>query len=305
MLDERTLLFMLSVVPALMALVAAGMRHGHAEMATGLGSWALSLACFSFASLVVAIWPVSSVDARIVLSNAGFAPAVTLYGFALLKFFGRPLRAWPWLVGALALYVVSVALSQAPWQSSWRIAIFSVYWLTMVALAGSALLRSGEWRQGVGGAVLLAALLLMAVAISVRLLLALGGSERVLLLAGGMSGFMALFLAATVVGLVLGTLGLVLLASERVRRRLEYLARHDALTGLLTRGGFTALSTQALASARRQGAPVGFLVVDIDHFKAINDGFGHQAGDEVLAAVARCLQATSREADLVSRFGGE
>lgn len=305
MLDERTLLFMLAVIPALMALVAAGLRFGQRELVEGLGSWAASLACFSFASLVVAVWPTTAVDSRIVLSNAGFAPAVTLFGYALLRFFGRRTPAWPWLLAGLLLFAVSVALSQAPWQAAWRVAIFSLYWLAMIVMAGLALRRSGELREGLGGKVLLSALGVLAAAVGTRLLLALDGSERVLLLAGGLSGFMSLFLACVVVGLVLGTLALVLLASERVRRRLEHLARHDALTGLLTRNGFAALAAQALAAARREGAPVGFLVADIDHFKAINDGFGHQAGDAVLATVAQALRAASREIDLASRFGGE
>lgn len=305
MLDERTLLFMLSVVPALMALVAAGLRTGQGDLVAGLGSWAAGLACFSFASLVVAVWPMTAIDARIVLSNAGFAPAVTLFGYGLLKFFGRSLRPWWWAVAGMALYMTTVALSQQPWQASWRIAIFSLYWLTMIALAGRALWRSGECRTCLGGVVLMAALLVMAVALSARLMLAITSVQQVLLLAGGVSGFMALFLATTVVGLVLGTLGLVLLASDRMRRRLEHLARHDSLTGLLTRNGFAALAAQSLATARRERTPVGFLLADIDHFKAINDGYGHQAGDAVLAAVAHALRDASREIDLVSRFGGE
>jgi diguanylate cyclase (GGDEF)-like protein len=79
----------------------------------------------------------------------------------------------------------------------------------------------------------------------------------------------------------------------------------DPLTGLYNRRGFEA-RIEALSS--RQGGAPGqqtWIMIDIDHFKAVNDTFGHEAGDEVLKAVAISLQSTLREGDILSRFGGE
>ena len=82
-------------------------------------------------------------------------------------------------------------------------------------------------------------------------------------------------------------------------------ARRDALTGLLNRGAILEVLTGQLALARRTGQPVGVILVDIDFFKRVNDGHGHQAGDAVLTEVARRLQQQTRNGDSLGRYGGE
>jgi diguanylate cyclase (GGDEF)-like protein len=91
------------------------------------------------------------------------------------------------------------------------------------------------------------------------------------------------------------------------KRRLAEAATHDGLTGLLNR---TALEEQAQSlweDARRAGAPVSVMLIDIDHFKAYNDRYGHQAGDRCLQEVARAIRGAARRRplDLVARYGGE
>ncbi len=86
---------------------------------------------------------------------------------------------------------------------------------------------------------------------------------------------------------------------------LAHQATHDALTGILNRRAILEQLARELARALRQGVSLSIGMCDIDHFKEINDRFGHQAGDDVLAAFARCLQANLREYDYVGRYGGE
>nr|WP_286180790.1 diguanylate cyclase [Leptothrix sp. C29] len=96
-------------------------------------------------------------------------------------------------------------------------------------------------------------------------------------------------------------------AAEQVRHdgeRLRRLAETDALTGLLNRRGLQQAAGPALARARPGHATALFLL-DLDGFKPVNDRFGHQAGDQVLAEVARRLQAQVRQSDLVARIGGD
>lgn len=85
----------------------------------------------------------------------------------------------------------------------------------------------------------------------------------------------------------------------------ERLAHTDRLTGLMNRRGFEAALRRDVARARRQGAPVSFLLVDVDHFKRVNDTKGHAAGDLVLRQVGRCLVSVVRTSDAVGRWGGE
>ncbi len=90
-------------------------------------------------------------------------------------------------------------------------------------------------------------------------------------------------------------------AREQLRRQ----ARHDSLTGLLNRGAGEEELERELHRAARVGPPFGVLMLDLDHFKAINDGRGHEAGDRVLRAVAQTLEGFTRAQDLVIRWGGE
>jgi diguanylate cyclase (GGDEF)-like protein len=93
--------------------------------------------------------------------------------------------------------------------------------------------------------------------------------------------------------------------NERLLERLASEARVDGLTGLLNRRGFGEAAKAELARARRSGATTGIVSFDIDHFKAINDEFGHDAGDRVLARLGQVFREQARQGDLVGRMGGE
>ncbi len=88
-------------------------------------------------------------------------------------------------------------------------------------------------------------------------------------------------------------------------RQLELAASTDGKTGLLNAHTWSARAEHELRRATRHRAPHAVLVLDLDHFKTVNDRHGHLAGDQVLAAVAKALRAEVRDRDLVGRFGGE
>jgi diguanylate cyclase (GGDEF)-like protein len=90
-------------------------------------------------------------------------------------------------------------------------------------------------------------------------------------------------------------------ASEEISR----LARTDELTGLHNRRSFNELFVLALSSARRHGQPLSLISIDLDHFKAVNDTYGHSVGDLVLKDFSALLQAMVREEDVAVRWGGE
>jgi diguanylate cyclase (GGDEF)-like protein len=93
---------------------------------------------------------------------------------------------------------------------------------------------------------------------------------------------------------------------EAVERELTRLARTDSLTGLANVRAFEELAAGALRSAERYAQPFVVVAIDLDHFKSINDRFGHAAGDEVLVELGRMLAATTRRnVDVVARLGGE
>ena len=91
------------------------------------------------------------------------------------------------------------------------------------------------------------------------------------------------------------------------RRRLAEVAAHDGLTGLLNRAALEEQARGLWQHARLNGVPVSVLLIDIDHFKAYNDHYGHQAGDRCLREVARAIAGAARRRplDVVARYGGE
>ncbi|RQO78827.1 diguanylate cyclase [Acidovorax sp. FJL06] len=101
------------------------------------------------------------------------------------------------------------------------------------------------------------------------------------------------------------TVRLRTLELEAANRALDLQARTDALTGLLNRRGFETQMAFALALARRSTRPLSLIAVDVDHFKRVNDTYGHEAGDEVLRRLARTLEMRLRGSDVIARLGGE
>jgi diguanylate cyclase (GGDEF)-like protein len=86
---------------------------------------------------------------------------------------------------------------------------------------------------------------------------------------------------------------------------LEQLAGVDAMTGVNNRRNFFVLAENEWSRFKRYGRPLAFLMIDIDHFKSVNDTYGHDVGDEVLKSVAHTLQNHKRTSDIVGRLGGE
>lgn len=94
-------------------------------------------------------------------------------------------------------------------------------------------------------------------------------------------------------------------ALEEANRELQRLATHDGLTGVLNRRRFDAIAAEHFSLFQRSAIPFTVLLVDADHFKSVNDTYGHQAGDRVLQALAGLLMTNIRTCDILARYGGE
>jgi diguanylate cyclase (GGDEF)-like protein/PAS domain S-box-containing protein len=108
-------------------------------------------------------------------------------------------------------------------------------------------------------------------------------------------------------GRIIGTFGISrdVTAQVKAENALAYQVLHDPVTGLANRAALMDRLSQALAALERKPGRLAVLFVDLDHFKAINDSFGHDAGDQVLAEVGHRLSRLSRNADTVARLGGD
>ncbi|AIQ48968.1 hypothetical protein R70723_25985 [Paenibacillus sp. FSL R7-0273] len=103
----------------------------------------------------------------------------------------------------------------------------------------------------------------------------------------------------------LGTAGYMLLTREHTYAELERVATYDELTGLLNRRAFVLRARPMIAAAAKGNQPFSFLLLDVDHFKHINDSFGHDTGDKVLWDFSRKIEEQLSSGDLFGRFGGE
>ncbi len=92
---------------------------------------------------------------------------------------------------------------------------------------------------------------------------------------------------------------------EAANRELDRQSRSDHLTGVLNRRGFEAQLKIALSSARRRNSPISLIMVDLDHFKQVNDTHGHDVGDQVIRHLADTMRQRVRDSDIVARMGGE
>jgi len=108
-------------------------------------------------------------------------------------------------------------------------------------------------------------------------------------------------------GKIIGTMGISHNITDRKQAelRIRYMALHDALTGLPNRILLEDRIAQAIALARRNQKSVAVLMLDLDRFKNVNDSFGHYAGDRLLEAVSKRLQASLRDSDILARLGGD
>ncbi|MGE5516175.1 MAG: diguanylate cyclase [Bacteroidota bacterium] len=101
------------------------------------------------------------------------------------------------------------------------------------------------------------------------------------------------------------TLGMTLMTGERLQGDLDRLASRDPLTGALNRRAFALVAEKEVAHARRSGRPLAVLMMDLDHFKRINDDLGHAAGDDILCRFVAVAGRILRGEDVFCRFGGE
>lgn len=115
--------------------------------------------------------------------------------------------------------------------------------------------------------------------------------------------WVSLTVAMTLTAIIVGTLRD---RNERLRDVLETQALADALTGLANRRSFDAALARSVAWAQRTGEPIALLTLDVDHFKKINDTWGHSVGDQALQLVAGALETVARgDGDVVARLGGD
>lgn len=266
--------------------------------------WTASLWLLSVSLTLVAVRPYLPPVSGILASNVAVALSGVLMLYGVARHLGHRLPPWQPVVLCLSyLGAITFFLLVHP-SLVIRLHVFSVFavllngWMTWLLLrqAPPAQRTSCRLAAAVFGAQTLLYL--------IRLFLPVAPDAGDDIMRAGSPVF-----ATYLIGLILELarcFALVLLLVERMLVDLQRLARTDVLTGLLNRGAVLADGANLLSSVRRAPRPLALLLLDVDHFKQINDRWGHLAGDAVLRRIADVLAGCVADREhLLGRYGGE
>ncbi|RZJ11730.1 MAG: GGDEF domain-containing protein [Rubrivivax sp.] len=299
--ELRTISGVTGVMGCLMALVMFFQRRSYPPSIHGMGHWAAaplvgfgSALLFTLRGLVPELLSVG-------LANAAMFASAALFLGGTKRFFEQPLspraQTLLWSTG------LGVLLFMRFFTGAYSIRV-----MVMGALLGSMGFWHAYviWRQPVQGFATrftTVVLLLTASIIAARTVTApfLPPQDGLFTPAP----MQVVYLLGIAFGTLLTSIGTVLMASEHLRQELERLVTRDSLTGALTRRALFTNGEAELARASRQGRPLAVLMLDLDHFKQINDKHGHLVGDRVLVDFVTRAHAVLRRPSVLGRYGGE
>ena len=297
--DIPTLLLMVIMV----SLVMAGtlLALGGARRRDGLPLWAGALllnalghVLFMLSGRVAEVLPGVVGNALLSVALAGLTAAVQ-------NFHGRVPRWWRLLVvPALSTVLMAVFLEYLPV----RVLLANLLLVAQMAWMLRCLHRQGAGTPGRGAGVLGAGLVLMAAVLLLRSASA-PLFVRPDVYRAWIDVVQMLTFTTSCIGVLVTSMGFLFMGKERADQLNHRLAAQDALTGVANRRCVLAALERDLARCQRLGEPLALVMIDLDHFKQVNDRFGHPAGDAVLCSVADTLVQRVRAQDLVGRYGGE
>ena len=296
-------------VPTMLAMIIASSLMMAASMAVvgwgrrrdGLGRWAAALLVNAIGHLLIMLRGLIPDVLSIVVGNLMLSSVFVGMIAAVYQFQGRPVR-WALLLAPplLVLVFVSVFIDNFPARVSFVGLVIGLQavWALLAALSHRhATVGRGQW-------LLVAGLLLEAVVLGVRALVAISThSEATNILQS--SALQTLTFLATFSVVLVSSVGFVFMSRDRADENNRVLAALDPLTGVANRRSLIAALDRDVARAQRMREPMALMMVDIDHFKDVNDRYGHPAGDRVLCSVVNVLRQRVRAQDLVGRYGGE
>ncbi len=298
MIDVATLLALLALADGLLAAALAATATGPGS--DGMPAWILALAAraLAFALLAAGVQPAGG---ALAVSAGLLALSLTLQGHALLAFAGRGLPAWVH-TGAIAAVVAPFALLQG---EPGRLVVFGgLVFGTLAALLALLAPQVQRTRAAAPRRLLCACFAVAALAFVVRALASLFAADPLLAFRAPQAPQSATLLAAAAADLLAS---FAFLAMHKARGDAEALrlATMDPLTGTYNRRTFQEIAARELSRARRFGQPLSIILLDVDHFGAVNEAHGPEAADALLQRVADVVRSALRREDMVARFGGE
>lgn len=301
MLQLRTISGVTGVMGCLMALVMFFQRRSYPPSIHGLGHWAAApLVAFASAMLFTLRGKLPDLLSLGVANALMFAGAV-LFVAGSYRFFERPLsRRATGLLWLAGLGIVGfMRFFDGPYG-------YRVLFMGVLLGGVGGWHAHFIWNRPVHS--FATRFTIVALLVSSTIILARAVTAPFMAPQEGLftpSPIQVVYLLGLAFGTLLTSIGTVLMASEHLRQELERLITHDSLTGALTRRALFTTGEAELARARRKSSPLSVLMLDLDHFKQINDEHGHLVGDRVLADFVERAHAVLRRPAVLGRYGGE
>ena len=300
MVDLKTLLLVVATVDVAVALVlAAGSGR---RLRFGIAPWLGSLftRALAIAILVARLEPQAAV---LVVSAALLALSMSFQASALLAYDGRRFPEWAHTAIMAGVAVPFTIIG----TDAVNTVLFGglVFGVVLGVLGGLAMqIRPTVPARTRARTVLVATYAVGAFAFLSRGISALMSAEPLQAFTSPSGAQSAIFLAAATAAIV-STFTFVMLHKERSDGEAARMATIDPLTGAYNRRTFHDIAERELARAVRAGQPLSIIVVDIDHFRPVNEQHGNRTGDEVLRRVADLIRTALRKEDMLVRYGGE
>ena len=300
-LDPRTLILITGVMGLLMSMVMFAFRRNCPPSMHGLREWAMAPLVLFFGTVITALRGTALDALAIMLSNALFFGGMYLTYEGSQRFFEVEPRPRRWIGFMVACWVAIAWFTMVEVNYQVRLFIFTLCMMLLMGVHAWLLLRHAP--QTFSGRL---ALMVMVISTAVQLMRCV---TSVLLPAGdGMfdrSPVHVVYLTSYSFTILLVTISQVLMATDRMRLEFEHLANHDSLTDAFTRRHMNEAIQLELDRTVRHGRSIALLIMDLDHFKTVNDTYGHQTGDHVLMEFVATVKTTLRKPDQLGRFGGE
>lgn len=301
MFDIRTLLVAVGLITALCTVARVLLWRMHPTV-PGLLHWAVGSAIGTVAMLLMAGHAVVPHILSLSLAQVLIFLGLVVIWDGFRRFQGRQPLSSRWLAVTLLAIVVLVGIVDAAQSVQPRMVLNAV----MITLLSGLIARELLWRAPAGRMGRVTAVIYVCNTAFFALRgLAIPWAPPTLEVPILSSGPVAYALLWWLCVSVATTLGMVLMASERLQTTLDTLASRDPLTGALNRRAFAVLADKEITRSRRHGRPLSVLMMDLDHFKSVNDTLGHAAGDTYLCRFAAVAHEALREDDSFARFGGE
>ena len=293
---------MLAMIIASSLMMAASMAIvGWGRRRDGLGHWAAALMVNAIGHLLIMLRGLAPDILSVVLGNVLLACVFVGMIAAIYQFQGRPA---PWLlllaVPVMVAVFVSMFMDNFPARAGFVglvIGLQAIWALAATLERRHATVGRGQW-------LLVAGLALEALVLGGRSVLTVALPDSATSILQGSVLQTVTFMATFSVVLV-SSVGFVFMSRDRSDESNRIMAALDPLTGVANRRSLISALDRDVSRAIRMHQPIALMMVDIDHFKHVNDRYGHPAGDEVLCSVVSVLRQRVRAQDLVGRYGGE